>query len=67
MEGEPNIKAFTLTAVEAEILDRSRRLKPAERGKLVSVLRQMTAPTEQRPTEFAGRQADGPGQRGASR
>ena len=39
--GEP-IRAFTLTTVEAEILDRSRRLKPKDREQLVNVLRQMT-------------------------
>jgi hypothetical protein len=42
--GEP-VQVFTLTMEEAEILARARRLTPAEREKLLDVLRQMTSAT----------------------
>lgn len=61
--GEP-IKAFTLTTVEAEILDRSRRLQPKDREHLVEILREMTG----EPTAQGRKGSDRPdAQRGARR
>jgi hypothetical protein len=44
MEPGEQIKAFTLTAGEVEILDRSRRLPPEKRDQLINILRQLTGP-----------------------
>jgi hypothetical protein len=62
--GEP-IQVFTLTMAEAETLDRSRRLTPADREHLVRILRQMTGETAKTTGDGGEHHTDA--QRGATR
>jgi hypothetical protein len=66
MEAGERIRAFTLTAGEAEILDRSRRLDLEKRNQLITILRQLTGP-QSTPTADGRQERRGRTDRGATR